>query len=218
MHRQRPEVGVRIAVRNHREGGAPEPGDVERRPEASGPAADERRHSAQVRDVAGTAPVVGAAQRIDPPDELRREANPRAEPEAPPVHAPERDSTGSLLLERVRDLPGRSDRVTRQAECSRRDARAAAGQEADDRVRPEAVQHLVRGAVAAEDDHRLDLGRRGQLGRVAWVLRQQRQLRREHLFDQAHPLLGHVRRERVDDQDGLHGGIVCRANHYAAAS
>ncbi len=61
-------------------------------------------------------------------------------------------------VRRFRQLLGRGDGVARKAERAREHVRAASGDEADGRVGPDPVQHLVEAAVAGEDVHGLGIG------------------------------------------------------------
>ena len=148
-------------------------------------------------DIACAPVLLGAPVRVEPPHRLCVEADAGSEPEAPPVDAAERDPPRCARC----DVLGGRDRVAGQAERARQNVRPSAGDEADRRVGPDPVQHLIECAVAREDVDGLGVsGRAGELGRVARVLRP-RDLdiaeRAEHLVG---PLVADAARERVDDQ------------------
>ena len=134
------------------------------------------------REIARPCTGVVAAERVQPPHRLAVEAEPGGETEAAAVDVAEPDSPQAALGERGADRPRRRHRVTRKAERARQDARAAARQKAERHSSVRTVQRLVVGAVAGEDEDRVDVPRNGgcKLGRMARALRE----RRLHL----HPL------------------------------
>src|SRR5581483_4633503 len=126
-------------------------------------------------EIAGTAAVVRAPERVDATDDVGRKADARAEAEAAAVDAADGDPARPSCLQRRRDPLSGRDRVARHAERARENTRATAGQEADRDVPLEPVQRLVEAAVAGEDDDRVDAVAAGggdEVRRVARVLRE----------------------------------------------
>ena len=126
--------------------------DLELRLESAAPlgkCADDRPRE---REVAGTASVSAAPERVHPPHDLRRQADAGREGEAPAVDAAQRDPARAVARQRFGHLPCRTNGIPRETQRTRQDAGAATGQEADRHVRLEPVQRLVEDAVAGEDD------------------------------------------------------------------
>ena len=110
-----------------------------------------------------------AARAVDAPDRLGSEPDARREAEAAAVDPAERDRAGPARHESIDDLPRGGDRVSRQSERAGEDTRAAARDEPERQLAGGAVDRLVVGAVAREDDERVGLADRvrRQLGGVA---------------------------------------------------
>src|SRR5262249_47011647 len=118
-------VGVRVAVRDEHGGGAPVPGDLQRRlPELR--AAEHAHELVRERDVAGTPAVLRAAERIDAPHELRVEPDTGREREAPTLDPAEADAPAAIRRDRVRDPLRRAEWIARKAERAREHARPTA--------------------------------------------------------------------------------------------
>src|SRR6187399_1271305 len=94
--------------------------------------------------VTGPLAVRPAAARVHPADQLRVEPDAGGEREPAPIGTPESDAPRPPGCE----LPGGRDRIARQPENPWQDARPAARDEAEDSLRPRAVQRLVETAVA----------------------------------------------------------------------
>ena len=123
------------------------------------------------RDVPRPAAVGPAAELVDLPHELRIEPEARVEAEATTVHAPQADPPGRP----ERDPLAAPHGVSRKAERPGEHARSAAGEEPERDVDLDAVQHLVVGAISAEDVQRVDLAcLPGDLGGVAGHRREPR--------------------------------------------
>src|SRR5207245_5249462 len=111
---------------------------------------------------AGTTRV--ASEAVEPPHRFAVEPDPGGEAEAAAVDRTERDAPRAALRDREPDHARGRDGVTWQPERPREDAGAAARQESERKSAVGPVQRLVVGAVAGEDDDRIDAGR-GALGR-----------------------------------------------------
>ena len=136
-----------------------------------------------------------------------------------PFTVAERDAPESALGERRADRARRGDRVARQPERARQDARPAAGQEAERHRAVRAVQRLVVGAVAGEDDDRVGVAAAAAAASsVAWpgacvnsVSSSTCSRRTRSTAVIRSP--GHLRRVRIDDQHRpLHARRACHAN------
>jgi hypothetical protein len=106
-----------------------------------------------------------------------------------------------------RDPLRRRDRIARKPERAWQHAGAAAGQKAERHVELETVEHLVVGAVAAEDVERVEAAHGpGDRGRLARGHRDPRlrSLRKRGLHG-SEPVLVDTGCERVDDQQPAHG-------------
>ncbi len=149
-------------------------------------------------DVARTTPGGAPPELVHLANELRIEAEPGVETEAPAVHPAEPDPARSALD----DPLGGSHRVTRKAERTWEDAGPSTGQEAERHVDLDTVQHLVVRAVAAEDVDRLDVpGRSRDRGRLACG-RGHLRLRSggQRRLHGSEPVRVDAGRERIDDQ------------------
>ena len=186
LARDRERQALRVRVRDCRSRRTRARPDRARRSRAAARCgrAPRRAHATIARAKArspGRLPSSRLPERVDASHCLRVEADAGAEREATLVDAADRDPPGPLLRDRVRHDARRLDRVRRQPEAAREDARAAAREKADRHVLLEAVQRLVEAAVAREDDDRIraaaarlghELGRMtGPLGRARRGLR-----------------------------------------------
>ena len=117
----------------------------------------------RVGEVAGPLALQAALDRVELPDRLGVDADPRGEPEAPSVHPAQRDPP---LVDGRR-------RVARHAERPREDVRVAAGDDPERLAGRQPVQHLVDETVAAEGEDRVAGGLSRQLGGVALALGEQ---------------------------------------------
>src|SRR5581483_11931200 len=134
------------------------------------------------------------------------DADAGAERETPAVDAADGDAPRAARLDRLGEPPCGGDRIGRQAERARENARAAAWQEADRHVALEPIERLVEAAVAGVHDDRLAVVvERGgdELGRMIRVLGEhdhQVARRLERGLHLGELRLRHMRGERIDDQ------------------
>src|SRR5207244_1616628 len=103
-------------------------------------------------EVAGAAALAASAEGVDPPHDLRVEADAAVEPEPPSVRAADRDAARPARRERLPEPARGRDRVARQPEQPRHHARPAPGHEPERHTAVGAVQRLVEAAVAAAPD------------------------------------------------------------------
>ena len=170
------------------------------------------------RDGAQKAPYLPGERRriapetVEPSHGLTVEADAGGEAEASPLTRAECDPARAPGRERRRRLraPHRSDRAAARARAAGRSSRRPAGSRTARAVG--AVQRLVVGAVAGEDEDRVRVAGDSRASSVAcparWVntVRSSTRSRRREL-DGADALAGHLRRVRIDDQDRpLHPG------------
>ena len=158
--RDRPGVGVRVAVRDEHERGTADALDLELRLPARAPL-----DAASARPCRMNATSPGRAPSASRPSASSRRTASASKPmpaekqKRRPLTRPSEIAPRAALVERRRRPPRGRDRVARQPERTREDARAAAGEEAERHRAVGAVQRLVVGAVAREDDDRVDLVR-----------------------------------------------------------
>ena len=157
-----------IAVGDEREGRPAASEHLERWIEAPAPLRHEPSQLPGELEVSRSRAVLPPAATLDAADRLGVDADAGREPEAAPVHAPDRDPS----RRRSRQLLGCCDGVAREAERAREHVRAAAGDEAHRCVGPDPVQHLVEPAVARVDVHGFRISMLAdELGRVPAMLR-----------------------------------------------
>src|SRR5206468_9001863 len=116
---------VGIDVRDEQEGGPAVPVDLERRLETATSLEDDAGERSHEGPIAGTLAVVVAAPLVDPPHRFGVEADPCAEGEPPSVCAARRDPADAVERKGLRQLLRRCDRVTRQPEGTRENARSS---------------------------------------------------------------------------------------------
>src|SRR4029453_12106641 len=127
-----------------------------------------------------------------------READARREGEPPAVRAADRDSTRSPFAVSVCELLRRAHGITREAERTRKHARAPTGDEPQRRAVCDPVDRLVEAPVAGEDEDGFSLSRPRELRRVALMLGLD-DLRAEDLRDRGGALARDRARRGIDD-------------------
>ena len=174
--RHRADVRIRITVRNEHERGAPNSLDLELRAPPAPPFEDHLPDRAHERQVARAGSAGRAPQGIEAAHGLCIEPDPGREAEAPAVH-------GSRARSGAAATPAIAAPAARAASTGSRGTPSARGrtlvpppgQEPERNLTVRAVQRLVVGAVAREDEDRVDVRRCSvgrELGGVAGTLRE----------------------------------------------
>ena len=170
----RPGVGVRPAAAREHERGAAVAGDLELRLEVQPPAREQRRAPSSTKTTSpGRRPSSSRPRASTPRTTSASSPMPAEKQKRRPLTRPRPTGVARPLASASRDRLRRRDRVARQPERAREDARPAAGHEAERQLAGGAVDRLVVGAVAGEDHDRVGRagGLRGELLRVAALAR-----------------------------------------------